>query len=161
MSEHEVPVPVVNTPQGNYGGVGATQVHTCVPLNSKCLSAYNLKRIAQALGVPSTSSADEIRVLVDGKLTELNSEPRNVQVWLQASGAIELVNANGVFLRIDQEIDFPPLSENSDTDSLEDPDEVQLLKQALLDAENSHDALQKEVTALSTKVEELSQRCKE
>ena len=38
---------------------------------------------------------------------------------------------------------------------------MQLLKQALFDAESSHDALQKEVTALSTKVEELSQCCKE
>ena len=117
--------------------LATTQAHTCVPLNSRRLSAYNLKRIAQALDVPSTSSADKIRVLVDGKLTELNNEPRNVRVWLQASNAIKLVNADGVFLRIDQEIDFPSLPENSDTDSLEDPDEVQLLKQALLDAENS------------------------
>ena len=38
---------------------------------------------------------------------------------------------------------------------------MQVLKQTLLDTESSHEALQVEVTAISTEVEKLSQRCKE
>ena len=158
----KVPVPVVNTSRGNHGG--ATQVHTCVPLNSKRLTAHSLKRIARALDVLSSSSLDEIRTLVDGKLAELGNEPCNTQVWLHGSGVIELVNADGVFLQIDKEADFPPLPqspEDSDTDPLENSNEVQLLKQALLDAESSRDTLQEEVIKLTAEVEKLSQCCKE
>jgi len=123
--------------------------------------ASNLKHIAKALGVPSSSSSDEIRTLVDGNLAELSNEPRNMQVWLHGSSMIELVNTDGVFLQIEElEADFPPLLENLDTNSLED-DEMQLLKQALLDAESSQDALQEEVTKLTAEAEKLSQCCKE
>ena len=68
---------------------------------------------------------------MDEKLAELGNEP---QVWLHESGMIELVNANRVFLQIEKELkaDFPPLleSSDSDTDSLEGSNEVQLQKQA-------------------------------
>ena len=65
---HEVPVPHINTSRANHGG--ATQMRTYVlPLNSKRLTATNLKHIAQALELPTTLSSDEIRTLVDGKLT--------------------------------------------------------------------------------------------
>ena len=80
--------------------------------------ATNLKRIAQALELPTTSSSDEIRTLVDGKLTELGREPRNTQVQVQASGMIELVDAEGVFLQIEEELPPLPLSSvESDGDS--------------------------------------------
>jgi len=66
---HEVPVPPINSSRANYGG--AIQMHAHVLLlNSKRLKATNLKCIAQALELP-TSSVDKVRTLVDGRLTEL------------------------------------------------------------------------------------------
>ena len=79
MSDHVVPIPVVNISQGKHGGI--IEMHTCVPLKSKCLTANNLKQITHALGVPSSSSSDEIRTLVERKLVELGNEPHNTQAW--------------------------------------------------------------------------------
>jgi len=158
---HEIPVLHINTSHANYGGT--TQMRTyALPLNSKRLTAINLKCIAQALELPTSSSLDEIRTLVDGKLTELGREPRNIQVQVQASGMIELVDAEGIFLQIEEEL--PPLSltsEESDGDSPDDGADLQALKKALCDAETSQDALKVEVTRLTAEVERLSRRCKE
>ena len=66
----------------------------------------------------------------------------------------------GVFLQIEKENDFPPpwSSEDSDTDSLGDSSEVQVLQDALHAAESRHDALQEEVAKLTVEVEKLSYR---
>ena len=53
-----------------------------MPLNSKRLKAGHLRRLAAALGVPTAASADELRQMIDGKLTEEGKEVRNVQVVL-------------------------------------------------------------------------------
>ena len=87
MSQHEVPVPCVNTSHADYGGATTINAHA-LPLNSKRLTACNLKRIARALDVPTTSSAAEVRTLVYGKLIELGKEPRNTQVKLHESSVI-------------------------------------------------------------------------
>ena len=163
MSQHEVPVPCVNTSRADYGGATTINEHA-LPLNSKRLTACNLKCIARALDVPTTSSAAEVRTLLDGKLTELGKEPRNTQVKLHESGMIELLEEGGVFLQIAEDIDFPVLptsSEESDGDSSGDTGEIAYLKKALCDAKNSRDTLQGEVTALTAEVEKLSRRCKE
>ena len=65
---HEVPVPHINTSSANHGG--ATQMRTyALPLNSKRLTATNLKRIATGLELPTTSSLDEIQMLTLMKRT--------------------------------------------------------------------------------------------
>jgi len=69
---------------------------------------HNLKCISHALGIPCSSSSDEIRTVVDGKLVELRNEPRNMQVGLQKGSMIELANADGVLLQIEKEDGFPP-----------------------------------------------------
>ena len=158
---HEVPVPSINTSRVNYGGATQMRAHA-LPFNSKRLKATNLKRIAQALELPTSSSVDEVRTLVDGRLTELGREPRNTQVHVQKSGVIELVDAEGVFLQIEE--DLPPLpltSEESESDSPEDEADLQALKKALFDVEANRDALQEEVTRLTAEVEKLSKQCKE
>ena len=40
------------------------------PLNSRRLIAVYLQHIAEALSLPSTGSADEVRQLIEGKLQE-------------------------------------------------------------------------------------------
>jgi len=74
---------------------------------------------------------------------------------------IELVDAEGVFLQIEEELPPLPLtSEESDGDSLDDGADLQALKNALCDA-TSQDALEVEVTRLIAEVERLSRCCKE
>lgn len=46
-----------------------------IPLNSKCLTAAHLKRLAMALEVPTTAASDEVRQMVEGKLVEQGREP--------------------------------------------------------------------------------------
>ncbi len=57
-----------------------------LPLNSRRLTRALLEQLAKGLGVPAASSPDETRQLIEeneGKLTEMEREPTNVQVLLQ------------------------------------------------------------------------------
>ena len=74
-----------------------------------------LKRIAVGLEVPVTASLDDIRQLVEGKLREVNRDPRNVQVALcdvPGGVKIELGDAGGAFLELEPS---SPQEEESDT----------------------------------------------
>ena len=42
--------------------------------------------MARAFELPTDAAATEVRVMIDGKLTELGREPTNVQVLVSASG---------------------------------------------------------------------------
>ena len=72
-----------------------------------------LKSIAKALGLPTTGTVDETRVMIDGKLTEMDQDPRNVQVVLERDGSgretLSLKDMDGVFV---------------DAGGLEEPEEV-------------------------------------
>ena len=59
---------------------------TRLPLNSKRLTASQLKRLAAALEVPTTAAADEVRQMIEGKLAEGGREPPNVQVAQDDAG---------------------------------------------------------------------------
>ena len=74
-----------------------------LPLNSKRLTAAHLRQIAEALGLPTTGSADELRSMVEGKLgTDCGREVRNVQAIVQDTPRIDtkvlLMDEEGVFL---------------------------------------------------------------
>ena len=53
-----------------------------LPLNSKRLTTNHFRCLASELEVPTTASPDEIRQMIDGKLTEAGREVLNVQVIL-------------------------------------------------------------------------------
>ena len=81
---------------------------TRFPLNSKRLTASHLKRIAAAMGLPTTASADidELRQMIEGEVQSRGQEPRNVQVIVSGVGAdstLELCDAEGAFLEVEQE----------------------------------------------------------
>ncbi len=80
-----------------------------LPLNSKRLTAVLLKR---HLELPLTASADETRLLIEGKLEELGHAPRNVQVVLEDATLgthIRLQDYEGVFLDLEpEEVDTDP-----------------------------------------------------
>lgn len=54
-----------------------------LPLNSRRLVAEHVKAIATSMGLSTRASTDEVRQMVDGRLSEDGREPRNVQVVVQ------------------------------------------------------------------------------
>ena len=74
-----------------------------LPLNSKRLTTTHLKQVAEKLELPTTTSADQIRQLIEGKLQE-DREVSNVQVVQESTYCelkLSLINEEGVFLETD------------------------------------------------------------
>ena len=69
-------------------------------LNSRRLNATQLQGIAESLELPQGGSISTIRQLIEGKLIEMEHEPKNVQVILQGKGKDDyklfLVDDNGI-----------------------------------------------------------------
>ena len=53
------------------------------PLNLKRVKAGQLQRIAASVGLPTTGTAAVTRQLIEGKLMEMEREPKNAQVVIQ------------------------------------------------------------------------------
>ena len=89
-----------------------------LPLNSKRVTANNVKRIARALDVPSEAMLDEVRLLIEGKVQELGHEPRNTQVMVEETERgtkLTLLDHGGVFVTVEPQ--EPPVT----ADSSEEP----------------------------------------
>ena len=76
------------------------------PLNSKRLNSTRLKQIGEALGVsPSLATRSQLKLMIEGKLTDMGYDPCNVQVIISDCESdktmIYLVNDEGVIKRID------------------------------------------------------------
>ena len=55
-----------------------------LPLNSKRLTAHQLRMISDALGLPTTGSADQMRQLIEGKLhADQGRGTGNIQVVIK------------------------------------------------------------------------------
>ena len=54
-----------------------------LPLNSRRLVAEYVKAIAKSLDLSTRASTDEVRQMVEGKLSDSGHEPRNIQVVIQ------------------------------------------------------------------------------
>ena len=67
------------------------------PLNSKKLVVSQLRRLAAMLELPSEGTAATLRQLIEGKLVELEYEPRNIQVIVtSADSKLYLVDESGI-----------------------------------------------------------------
>ena len=74
------------------------------PLNSKRLRAVWIRRIAEAMELPTNVSVEETRQMIEGKFIQQQYEPQNVQVVIQGkddTAAMFLVNENGVIKYIE------------------------------------------------------------
>ena len=59
-----------------------------LPLNSKCLNSMRLKQIREALGVsPSLATCSQLKLMIEGKLTDMGYGPCNVQVIISDCGS--------------------------------------------------------------------------
>ena len=137
-----------------------------LPLNSKRLTANNVKRIARALDVPSEATLDEVRLLIEGKVQELGHEPRNTQVMVEETERgtkLTLLDHGGVFVTVEPQ--EPPVT----TDSSEEPpvteddglDEVTELRQTIATSEARIQTLEEEVVAIRRQLQEAKERNKE
>ena len=74
-----------------------------LPLNSRRLTAAMVRRLASALDIPTTGTAEDVRQLLDAKLTERGHEPMKVQVVV-CTGAdgvtLCLEDVEGTFLEV-------------------------------------------------------------
>ena len=65
-----------------------------LPLNSKRLTAHHLRQISEALQLPTSGSADQVRQLIEGKLrSDLDRESSNVQVVIKECSLVEVTLA--------------------------------------------------------------------
>ena len=94
--------------EGSHVGSGIPEGRV-LPLNSRRLVAEYVKAIATSLGLSTRASTDEVRQMVEGKLSE---SPRNVQVVIQEPEAgtestnlvhLFLVDEAGAFKEIEAE----------------------------------------------------------
>ena len=75
-------------------------------LNSKGLTTPILQQIAKALDISTTGSLADTRQMLEGKLSGMEREPRDVQIFLRdtENGVdISLQDAYGEFLRAEME----------------------------------------------------------
>ena len=72
------------------------------PLNSRRLTSQYVVSIAKAMSLPTKGSVEELRLIIDGCLTEMDRESRNVQVEVaeNESGkeSIYLRDSRGTFV---------------------------------------------------------------
>ena len=134
-----------------------------MPLNSKRLKAGHLRRLAAALGVPTAASADELRQMIDGKLTEEGKEVRNVQVVLggaDPTSEFALEDEEGRFLIV-----HATEEENrSETPNLSGDGEEQdanILKRELDTLAEENQSLKAEVSGLKDKLHEEKARIRD
>ena len=113
---------------------GSPSSHSRYPLNSRRLTAGYLRRLAKALGLPTSGSPDQLRQCVEG-IVQRDRDHYNVMVVLQESLKTEqivtLEDSEGEFLRCDPAYwDTPPQR----TRVAEDTELVEGLRQQLTEA---------------------------
>ena len=70
---------------------------TVYPINSKRIVVEQLRRLARILDVSADGSLDTLRQVIEGKLIQLDHEPRNMQVIVSSEDArLYLVDDAGV-----------------------------------------------------------------
>ena len=73
--------------------------HMVFPLSSRRLTSVFINQLAAAMGLPTKASAAEVLLIIEGRLSDDEREPSNVQVV-----AKELEDGSGVHLQL-QDID--------------------------------------------------------
>ena len=84
-------------------GGGRGSMCTTVTLNTRRLTTQRLRQLAGGLGVPSSVSPEDLRALIEGKLTEDGRDPLRMQVVLSMEERcvyMPLQDETGVFLEI-------------------------------------------------------------
>ena len=146
-----------------------------LPLNSKRLVLPQLRALALMLGISAKATVAQTRQLIEGKLIELDREPRSVQVIVGEDSRLYLVDDAGVIRASEASAgthsDHVPISselsdhvpfnnELSDNDSETSSrnDSLEALRSALREARLENQRLQSQ---LSSRNDELERVCSE
>ena len=150
-----------------------------VPLNSTRITAGQLRSLGTALGVPVSGNVSDLRLMIEGQITEGGRDPRNVQVLLPRSTedvSVSLRDYEGIFLTVTPGIES---ERRDDSDSprepfLSDPvedtpaDELQAirserdaLREEMRTMVEEKTAFQEQVHSLTQEVEASKARAKE
>jgi hypothetical protein len=129
-----------------------------LPMNSKRLTVAHLRQVAEALGLPTSGSADQIRQLIEGKLEgEDDRDVANVQVIIQESPQVQiklsLVDGDGVFLETSPTIKTVEKTESALTRELSEATrQNEALREELASALQLWEDEKKEVAVLREKL---------
>ena len=106
MSNDSVSVTGVVDNTQAVGSRGNLRTHVHVALNSARLAASQLHSLGEVLSLPTTGSVGDLPLMIEGKITELGHDPRNVQVALSRNKdgrSFTLSDHEGVFLTVNPE----------------------------------------------------------
>ena len=147
-----------------------SQSHMCMPLNSSRITAGQLRRLGKVLGLTSSGSIDDQRLMVEGKTSEMGHEPYNIQVVFEeysSDASFKLCDEGGEFLTVpsvdaDHSYEGDELYEEAASRSLEEErNEVELLRQSVTDITGERDKLGEELEATQQQLELKKARVKE
>ena len=68
-----------------------------MPLNSRRVTRSQLRAVAEELGLPASTTGEDLAQMVSGKLTEEGRDPKNAQVVV-SDDQLQLEDERGVFL---------------------------------------------------------------
>ena len=150
------------------GGKGSHEEHEIserhrsrlpIPLNSKRLTAEQLRRLARAMNIPTTAATDEVRQMVEGKLSEDGREPWNVQVVLDGTtplDAFTLQDEEGEFLTVSAaEVADIELLRQADSEREDEEGDLEYLRTELEATKVENSELRQQVSQEKTRFREL------
>ena len=146
-----------------------TQSHVRLPLNTSRITAGQLRRLSTALGLTSSGSIDDLRLVIEGNITELGREPCNVQALFEehrSDTAFTLVDDSGEFLTVSAVgVELPELLEdtegNSDRENESSESELGSLRLSVTAITTERDTLLRELQTVKQDLEIKKARVKE
>ena len=136
-----------------------------LPLNSKRLVLPQLRVLASMLGIRVKATAAQTRQLIEGKLIEMDREPRSVQVIVGEDSRLYLVDDAGVIQASEasagthsDHVPFNNELSDNDSETSSRNDGLEALRSALREARLENQRLQSQ---LSFRNEELERLCSE
>ena len=125
------------------------------PLNSKRMKKAYLQRVAEEFGLPTNATGNDLLQMIEGGLRDRGHEPQNVQVAIQESPTMEvlqLLDAYGPFLEVKTLLQPDDYAQTkSPTHSVQSSEG----KDSDLDLQEQLQALQGQVKALQEERDEL------
>ena len=137
-----------------------TRMH--MALNSAQLTAGQLRSLGTELGVPTSGLIGDLRLIIEGKITEQGRDPRNIQVALSRDAddrSFTLSDHEGVFLTVtpDAERDDSGGSTREHEHVPESENELEVVRIERDELRAEVDTLAQEKAALQEQLEALQQ----
>jgi len=159
MTEESVSVTGVvdNTRGAGSGRHQRTRMY--VALNSARLTAGQLCSLRTELGVPTSGLVGDLRLMIEGKITDLGRDPRNVQVALSRDAddrSFTLSDHEGIFLTVNPEEHNDSGGSTHEHESSPEPEnELEIVRTERDELRAEVNTLAQEKTALQEQLEAL------